>query len=78
MVKVGDIICVKGWTSSAPRQRLQVLAVRDGYVWCRAEWPKGSNAFGGTHYSFALDQIEAASRPSSLEKLKAANGRLSP
>jgi hypothetical protein len=71
-MRVGDIVTVKGWTSEAPKQRLKVLAIRDGYIWARAEWPKGSNRYSGTHYSFPVDQIEAAPRKGlSLKTLKA-------
>jgi hypothetical protein len=74
-VKVGDVITVKGWTSSTPRQRLKVLAVCDGYAWARMEERGRSGQFSGTHYSLPLDQVEAAPRRvkgPSLKRLKAA------
>jgi hypothetical protein len=73
MVRTGDIVTVTGWTSETPKQRLKVLATCDGYAWCRAEWPKRSDRYNGTHYTLALDQIEAAPRKGrSLKALKAA------
>jgi hypothetical protein len=72
-VKVGDVITVKGWTSESPRARLKALAIRNGYAWCRAEWPKGSGRFGGTHYTFRTTDVKAARRQGvSLKTLKAA------
>jgi hypothetical protein len=73
VIRAGAVVTVKGWTSETPRQRLQVLAVRDGYAWCRAEWPKGAGRFGGTHYTFNVNDVETAPRRgASLKKLKAA------
>jgi hypothetical protein len=72
VIRAGAVVTVKGWTSESPRQRLQVLAVRDGYAWCRAEWPKGAGKFGGTHYTLNVNDIEAAPRRLSLKKLRAA------
>jgi hypothetical protein len=73
MIRVGDVVTVRGWTSETPRQRLQVLAVRDGHAWCRAEWPKGAGQFGGTHYTFPIAAVEAAPRRgANLKALKAA------